>query len=163
LLVRPTRIKEADVWLLDRVKEFLQRRTELARDRTGAESDLELQAATTILLIEAAYGDTEYVWREHRAIVNGLERDFGLSRKEISALLGRANEIRPPVVTLADVTSVIRDRFTPEQRKEVVRLVWRVVEADGVVEEWEGAFADHVARAVGLSEEEARASRASGA
>ena len=148
------------MWLLDKVSEFLRERNEaLARDRTGAQADLELQAATTILLIEAAYGDTEYLWREHRAIVKGLEREFGLGRKEIQALLGRANEIRPPVVKLADVTDVIRERYTPEQRRELVRLLWSVIEADGSVEEWEEIFADHVARAVGLGAEEARAAR----
>lgn len=148
------------MWLLDKVREFLRERNDaLARDRTGAPADLELQAATTILLIEAAYGDTEYVWREHRAIVRGLEREFGLGRGEIQALLGRADEIRPPVVKLADVTDVIRDRYTAEQRREVVRLLWSVIEADGSVEEWEELFADHVAQAVGLGAAEARAAR----
>jgi uncharacterized tellurite resistance protein B-like protein len=156
---RQTR-KEIQVWLLDKVREFLRERNDaLARDRTGAPADLELQAATTILLIEAAYGDTEYVWLEHRAIVRGLEREFGLGRGEIQALLGRADEIRPPVVKLADVTDVIRDRYTAEQRREVVRLLWSVIEADGSVEEWEELFADHVAQAVGLGAAEARAAR----
>ena len=147
------------MWLFDKAKLLLQQRNPLARDRTGAETDLELQAATAILLIEAAYGDTDYVWREHRTIVKGLERDFGLGRKETQELLGRADEIRPPVVKLADVTEVIRERFTREQRQEVLRLVWRVIEADGAVEEWEEAFADHIGRAVGLSGEDARAAR----
>ena len=147
--------------LLDQVREFLQKREPLAKDRTGAQSDLELQAATTILLLEAAYGDTDYLWREDRTIVKGLEREFGLGKREVLELLGRANEIRPPVVKLADVTDVIRDRFTPEQRKEVLRLVWRVIEADGTVDEWEESFADHIGKAVGLSGEEARAARQS--
>jgi uncharacterized tellurite resistance protein B-like protein len=147
------------VKLLDKAREFLQKRHPLAEDRTGAKTDLELQAATTILLIEAAYGDTEYIWREYRTIVKGLEREFGLGKREILELLGRANEIRPPVVKLADVTDVIRDRFTSEQRKEVLRLVWRVIEADGSVEEWEEAFADHIGEAVGLSGEDARECR----
>ena len=147
--------------LLDKVKAYLQRRSPLAHDRAGRQTDLELQAATTILLIEAAYGDTEYVWREHRAIVKGLEREFGLGKREVLALLGRANEIRPPVVTLGDVTDVIRDGFTKEQREEVLRLVWSVIEADDEVEEWEEAFASHIAKAVGLGPEAACARRSS--
>lgn len=145
------------MWFFEKVREFLEERHSLAHDGTGAPADLELQAATTILLIEAAYGDEEYIWREHRTIVKGLERDFGLGKREVVELLGRANEIRPPVVKLADVTDVIRDRFSEEQRKEVLRLVWRVIEADGTVEEWEEAFADHIGKAVGLSGEDARA------
>lgn len=151
------------MWLFEKLREFLGRRKppapELAHDRTGAAADLELQAATAVLLIEAAYGDTEYVWREHRAIVNGLDREFGLDRKQIEALLGRADEIRPPVVKLADVTEVLRERFDEAQRAEVVRLVWRVIEADRRVEEWEEAFADHIARALGITREAARPPR----
>ena len=150
------------MWLLDGLREFLQKRHALARDRSGQQADLELQAATAILLIEAAYGDAEYVWREHRTIVKGLEREFGLGKSEVLELLGRAEEIRPPVVKLADVTDVICDRFTKEQREEVVRLVWSVVEADGSVDEWEGIFADHIAKVLGLSGDEAGAARALG-
>jgi uncharacterized tellurite resistance protein B-like protein len=150
------------VQLFDKLREFLQRRHPLRHDRTGAEADLELQAATAILLLEAAYGDTEYIWREHRTIVKGLEREFGLGKNEVLELLGRADEIRPPVVKLADVIEVIRARFNQEQHEEIVRLVWRVIEADGVLEEWEENFADHIAHAVGLSVDHARASRSSG-
>ena len=149
------------MWLLDGVNEFLHKRHALARDRSGESSDIELQAATAILLIEAAYGDTGYAWREHRTILKGLEREFGLGKKEVLDLLGRANEIRPPVVKLADVTEVIRERFTKEQREQVVRFVWRVIEADGSVDEFEGLFGDHIAKALGLSREEAQRARAS--
>lgn len=143
--------------LLDAVRDFLGGRD--ARARGGAEADLELQAATAILLLEAAYGDESYVWHEHRAIAKGLERTFGLGKQETSELLARADEIRPPVVKLADVTDVIRERFSKEQRQEILQLLQRVIEVDGEVAEWEAAFVDHVARAVGLSREEARAAR----
>ena len=145
--------------LLDEVSGFLKKRHPLAQDRSGAKADLELQAATAILLMEAGYGDAEYVWKEDRAIVKGLEREFGLGRREVQDLLDRSYEIRPPVVKLADVTGVIRDRYNPEQRSEILRLIWRVIEADGVVEEWEEGFADHIGKAVGLTGKEARAAR----
>lgn len=147
------------MWLLDKAREFLQRQSALERDATGAKADLELQAATAVLLIEAAYGDTEYVWREHRAIVKGLEREFGLGRREVQELLGRAAEIRPPVVALADVTQVLRDRFTREQREEVLRLLWSVIDADDTIEEWEEVFAAHVATVLGLDAAAARTAR----
>ena len=148
------------MWLLDQVRSHLEQRRALAHDQAGAEADVELQAATTILLLEAAYGDTEYVWREHRTIVRGLEREFGLGREQVAELLGRANEIRPPIVKLSDVTDVLRERYAPEQRAEIVRLLWRVIESDGVVEEWEAIFADHIAEAVGLDREAAARARA---
>lgn len=147
--------------LWKRVEDHLRRRPELREDRHGQAADLEVQAATAVLLLEAAHGDEEYVWREHRTILRGLERGFGIGKKETLALLGRAEEIRPPVVPLADLTEVIADRYSPEQRKSIVALLWKVIGADGVLEPWEEVFANHVARAVGLSPEEAEAARRS--
>ena len=145
--------------LLDELNEYLHRKHVLAMDRTGIPADIEVQAATTLLLLEAAYGDEEYVWREHRAIVKGLKRAFGLGRAEVLQLLERAEEIRPPRVRLADATQVILERYDEAQRLKVVRLLWEIVDADGIVEEWESVFATHVAQAVGISEEAAAETR----
>lgn len=92
--------------LFERVREMLGRQNPLAKDAKGDPADLEIMAAAAVLLLEAAYGDAEYVWKEERVLVRGLERAFGIGRKETHELLGRAEEIRPPVVKLADVTEV---------------------------------------------------------
>lgn len=143
----------------EQVRAHLERRAALREDSEGHLADIEVRAATAILLLEAAHGDEEYVWREHRAIVRGLERGFGIGRAETLRLIGRAEANRPPVIKLADVTQVIVDRYTPEQRRSIVTLLWKVIEVDGIVEEWEQVFADHVAAAVGLSREEAEHAR----
>jgi uncharacterized tellurite resistance protein B-like protein len=124
-----------------------------------APADLELRTACAILLLEAAYGDAEYAWSEHHAILRALETGFGLGRAETLELLDRAKEIRPPIIKLVDVTELISRRYAPWKRVEIVRLLWRVIHADGAIAEWEEAFADHVAQAVGLSPEEARRAR----
>lgn len=148
--------------LLDELREFLHREHVLDRDRTGAPADIEIQAATALLLLEAAHGDEEYAWREHRTILRGLKRAFGLGSDEVRRLLQRSEEIRPPAVRLADVTQVILERYDEAQRLEIVRLLWEVIEADGIVLEWEEAFVAHVARAVGISDEGAASARHEG-
>ena len=145
--------------LLERVSELFRRTPTLATDDRGEPADLELQAATAVLLLEAAYGDAEYVWSEHRAIVTGLEREFGIGRQEALSLMGRAEEIRPPVVTLEDVTDVISSRFSEPQREAVMGLVWRVIDADSRLEDWEESFAEHIAGAVGLGPDAGRRAR----
>jgi uncharacterized tellurite resistance protein B-like protein len=145
--------------LFERVKEYFDSRGGLGLDGDGGPADVELRASTAVLLLEAAYGDEEYVWSEHRVIVRGLEHAFGIGRSETLELLERANEIRPPAVSLSDVTKVIRDRYDEEQRRAILTLLWRVIGADAVVEEWEAAFATHVAAAVGIDPETAAAVR----
>ncbi len=137
----------------------MRNRPILQRTKEGEWANLEVQAATAILLLEAAHGDEEYVWREHRAIVRGLERAFGIGREEALRLIGRAEEIRPPVVSLADVTEVIVSNYSRNQRQSILTLLWNVIDADNLVAEWEEVFANHVARAVGLSKEEAEGAR----
>jgi uncharacterized tellurite resistance protein B-like protein len=139
------------VTLLERVRELLGRRTPLATDAKGDPVGLEVMAAAAVLLLEAAYGDEAYVWREERALVRGLEGAFGIGREETRELLARAEEIRPPVVTLADVTDVLGRRYDLEQRKQILALLWRVIQADARVAPWEAAFAEHVTRALGLT------------
>lgn len=145
--------------LLDELKDLLKREHVLARDGSGTPADLEVQAATALLLLEAAHGDEEYAWHEHRAIVKGLRRAFGLGRSDVRRLLERAEEIRPPMVRLADITEVVRERYDEAQRLEIVRLLWRVVEADGSVQEWENAFTTHVAETLGIPEASVQATR----
>jgi len=139
------------VSLLDRVRELLGREKPLAKDAKGDPADLEIMAAAAVLLLEAAYGDADYVWKEERVLVRGLERAFGIGRQETHELLGRAQEIRPPVVKLADVTEVLASGYDLEQRKQILELLWRVIDADKVVAPWEAVFVQHVTQALGLT------------
>jgi uncharacterized tellurite resistance protein B-like protein len=141
--------------LLERVRELIGRQTPLAKDAKGEPVDLEIRAAAAVLLLEAAYGDEAYVWKEERALVRGLERAFGIGRREARELLARAEEIRPPVVRLADVTDVLARSYDVDQRKQVLALLWRVLEADGAAGPWEVTFAGHVTRALGLTADQA--------
>jgi uncharacterized tellurite resistance protein B-like protein len=150
-LIASRKATEDDVSLLERVRDRLGRRKPLAKDAKGEPADLELEAAAAVLLLEAAFGDEEYVWKEARVLVRGLERAFGIGRREALELLGRAEEIRPPVVTLADVTQLLASRYSEPQREEILALLSRVIEADGTVEPWEAVFFEHVTRALGLS------------
>lgn len=135
------------------VRMFLGNEHILASDRTREPADFELQAAVALVLLEAAHGDEEYVWKEHSAIVGALKRGFGIGRREVLELLERAEMMRPPNLRLDQITQVIADRFDQEQREEIVRLLWKIVQVDGVVFEWEHVFATHVADAVGIRDE----------
>jgi uncharacterized tellurite resistance protein B-like protein len=145
--------------LLDRVRAHLEREAPLAKDGGGEPVDLEVKAAAAVLLLEAAHGDETYAWREERTLVRGLERAFGIGRREAHDLLGRAEEIRPPVVRLDDVTEVLATRLSAPQRERVLALLWQVIDADLVLEPWEAAFAEHVTRALGLTREQGEQTR----
>ena len=147
------------MWLLDRVRSHLERTATLATDGRGEPVDLEVKAAAAVLLLEAAHGDETYVWKEERALRRGLESAFGIGRRETRHLLERAEEIRPPVLRLDDVTEVLATRLDEAQRESVLALLWQVIEADAVLEPWEAAFAEHATRALGLTPEQGARAR----
>ncbi len=138
----------------DRVKELVGP-APLAKDRAGDAADPDLQVATATLLLETAYGDHEYVPKEHEAIRRGISRLFGLSREEASGLMDSAEASRKERGTdLASISSDLRERFDHRQRTEIINLLWKVIFADQIVDEHETELAGHVTELAGLTPEE---------
>jgi len=140
--------------MFEKLKSIFEGRHELAVDANGAPADEELRAATAVLLLEAAHGDQELLRQEAKTVLRAMQREFGLSAEEARELAGRAEAIRPPAVTLQELTDVVHRGFTPEQRRRVLALVWKIVEADHEETDWEGTFVQFVKERLGLSEQD---------
>ena len=146
--------------ILERVRSFLQPQpAHLATDRVGEPAAEDARLATAVLLLEMAYGDTEYVAAEKKAIRQIVEREFGISGRDAKRLLESAEAERPKTGNYSWVSERIQKEYSEEQRKRIVALVWKVVYADRVVEEFEEVFGNYVGKLVGLSPEEIREAR----
>jgi len=138
--------------ILDRIRRFGERPpAELATDRFGEPVDLHLRDAAVALLLEAAYGDTEFVEDERKAIRKGIEREFGVSEIEAAAFMDSAQGARPPRQTLRSLTDTVRERYDEGQKLRLMALLWKVVGADERIARFEQVFADWVASSVGLT------------
>jgi uncharacterized tellurite resistance protein B-like protein len=142
--------------MLERLKALFEGKHELAVNAKGVAADEELKVATVVLLLEAAYGDQEFIRKEQRLILRGIEREFGLDSEEAHTLAARAESIRPPAVTLKDLTDVVRAGFDVEQRTRVLTWIWKILEADRSESDWEQSFVDYVTERLGLTPEQAR-------
>jgi uncharacterized tellurite resistance protein B-like protein len=145
--------------IFDRVRAFLHLRAPLATDRSGRPADLDLQVATVVLLLETAYGDAEYAPRERKAILRGIEREFGIGETDAIRLIESAERARPEGGDVSSLSERISERYDLAQRKRIAALVWKVVYADRVVDEAEEAFANHVTELTGLTAEEGEEAR----
>lgn len=143
-----------------RVKEFLRGQGILVQDQNGQVPSQELQLAAAALLLEGAYGDEECSRAEQVEIIGDLAFEFGISKKETMRLVEDANEIRLNHESLRPLITVINNRFTREQRLEVLSLVWRVVLADGVVQEFEKVYAEWLVPLLLLTDAEGKRARA---
>jgi uncharacterized tellurite resistance protein B-like protein len=91
----------------------------------------DLRVAVAALLVEAAHVDDSFAASEREAIGRLLERRFGLSAASARELLATAEEVADRSAQLFRFTRVINERLTPEQRVEVIEMMWEVAYADG--------------------------------
>lgn len=127
--------------MLDEIKAWLEGgATAAARD--GAD---EVQLAAAALLIEAAHVDAHFDPSERAVIDRVLERRFKLSPAEARQLIVSAEQASERSTQLFGFARTINDRFSLEQRIELMEMLWEVVHADGVVD----ALEDTLLRRIG--------------
>ncbi len=80
-----------------------------------------------------------------------LAGKFGLSPDELRELTAKAGELDDDAVDLYRFTSVLTKSFDQEGRKQIVRMLWEIVLADGVVTDYEANFMWRVAELLGVS------------
>jgi uncharacterized tellurite resistance protein B-like protein len=127
--------------MLDEIKAWLEGGAK-APARGGGD---EVQLAAAALLIEAAHIDAQVDPRERAVIDRILERRFKLSPAAARQLVVAAEQASEQSTELFRFARVINDRFSLEQRIELMEMLWEVVQADGVVD----ALEDTLLRRIG--------------
>ena len=104
-----------------------------------------LQLATAVLLVEVMRADPHLQEAERVAVVEALGRKFTLQPDEMDRLLELAHEKARTANDFFAFTSVINDRFTHEQKVQVIELMWSVAFADGHLDAHENHLISKVA------------------
>lgn len=135
--------------MFDRIKALFAAEAEAA---APAFDDVEFAAAA--LLVVAARQDGVFDDTERARIEALLMEHFGLGREEAQTLIAEAAARAEDSVQILPFTRVIKDRFTPEQRVEMVEMLWEVVYADGVLNDHEATLMRRIGGLVYVSDRE---------
>jgi uncharacterized tellurite resistance protein B-like protein len=111
-------------------------------ETSGEESRAQLRLAVAVLLIEIAESDFERAPEEKMAILDGIERQFGLASTEAQALMNLAEQEHRHSTDYFQFTSLINKNYSYEQKLEVIENLWRVAFADQQLHHYE----EHVIR-----------------
>jgi len=136
--------------VLDRLKAFLAGQTD-AQDALAGAGD-KVQLATVALLVEAAQMDAEFGAEERAKIIELVEGRFGLSAAESRELLQAASEKVEQAVEVFGFTREIKNAFSPEERIEVMEMLWEVAYADGVLHDLEASLMRRLAGLLHVSD-----------
>lgn len=108
------------------------------------------ELAAAALLVEVARADY-HVDGEEEATIGRLLRDtLGLSVDEVESLIELAHEHSRDAVGLHPFTSVVHDRFAPEEKVRLFECLWRVAFADGNVDKYEEHMLRRIAKLLHL-------------
>jgi uncharacterized tellurite resistance protein B-like protein len=120
-----------------------------SRVRSLREEELRLAAAT--LLVNAGGIDGNFDPEERRKVKALLQERFELSVDETHSLFKAAEEEDRDAVDLYRFTSVLCRELDQDGRKRIVEMLWEVVMADGVVDEFESNLVWRIAELIGVS------------
>lgn len=120
-------------------------RSQIESDRAHGPDEHGLRLATAALLFEILRADTEDHPRERQAIEQALKSRFELSEDEAAELSRLADQEAAEAISLYQFTGLINDNFTPEQKTQVVEMLWRVAYADGHLDPYEEALVRKIA------------------
>lgn len=143
--------------VLERLKALLGNRPD-ARGAAGGGAD-RLQLATAALLVEAAEMDADFGAEERAKITELVERRFDLSAAESQALLQAARDKVEQSVEVFGFTREIKNAFSPEERIEMMEMLWEVAYADGVLHDLEASLMRRLAGLLHVSDRDSGRAR----
>ncbi len=112
----------------------------------------ELRLAVAVLLVEAATLEENYSEREQNVIGDLLTTRFDISDDERTALLELAQKTQSDAVELHRFTNTIKEKYSPEERVDIVEMLWEVAYADGVLHDYEAHLLRKVAGLIHVSD-----------
>ncbi|MEE2969592.1 MAG: TerB family tellurite resistance protein [Pseudomonadota bacterium] len=123
--------------MINRIKSFFSDRQARPGGDGGHHTVDEFHLAAAALLVHAASIDTDFDDAERAKILELAENKLDLSAEEARSLLQAAEKAADESVQLLGFTRAVKDKFSYEERVELLEMLWEVVYADGEVDEFE--------------------------
>ncbi len=129
--------------MISAIQEFF--RTRVSADQAAGPDERGLQLATAALMFEMLRADHEEHPQERQALETALCTCFDISDEESRELAAIADHEAHNAVSLYQFTALINERFTAQQKVQVVEMLWQVAYADGHLDPYEEALVRKIA------------------
>lgn len=144
--------------MLERLRQLFSAGTGEASG-TARHSFEERQLAAAALLVEAASMDSDFDPSE-RAKIGQLLRDrFGLAAADADELVAEAERAAGESVQWQGFTRAVNDGFAPEDRIQVIEMLWEVAYADGQLHDYEASLLRRITGLLYVSDRESGEAR----
>ncbi|CCQ75538.1 TerB family tellurite resistance protein [Magnetospira sp. QH-2] len=139
--------------MLDRIRRLF------AAPANDNADELDLPEAVAALLVYAAHADGTFEATERETVARLLARRFELDAPQAEALIESADLRVGESVELYGFTRAAKDAMTHEERLDLMEMMWEVVLADGVVDDFEANLMRRLAGLIYVSDRESGEAR----
>ena len=143
--------------MINRLAAWLSARTSHSADDPPPVDPLAL--AATALLLEMGRMDDQIDDSERVRIAQLVKWKFGLDDETAAALIAQAEEDSASSTQLFGYTSTIVEHTEPEERVQIVELLWDVAYADGVLHDLEASLVRRIAGLLYVTDKDSGAAR----
>lgn len=126
-------VEEFKAAMLQAMQQFFDGHASPGGASAGVAMERPLKLATAALLVGITRADFDIKPEEWRAVTRALVRVLNCSPEDITALVRDAENELDLAVPLRDFIRLIDERFSLEQKKQVIELLWRVAFADAEI------------------------------
>lgn len=140
--------------MIDRIKDFIGKLSGNGFARNEAERSQQMLVATCALLLEMAAADGEFSAAEKALIPRLLRDEYGLSEAHVELLVQSANQQLEESIDLWRFTNLINQHAKPEEKLQVIEMIWKIAFTDGRLNEHEDYLVHKLATLLRLTHQE---------
>jgi uncharacterized tellurite resistance protein B-like protein len=115
--------------------------------------------AAAALMVEVAARDGEFSAGERATIEQLLQKHFSLDRSAAKTMVDEVVSLHDNASDVFRFTSALNKRFSPEERLQIVELLWQVVYVDGEAHHYETSLMRRLAGLLYLEDADVGAAR----
>ncbi|WP_435310603.1 TerB family tellurite resistance protein [Primorskyibacter sedentarius] len=133
------------------------------RNPTGYQTPLpeaDARHAMGALMVRAAKADNAYLFEEISLIDRVLGKRHGLNAVDSAKMRAACEKLEAGMPDTAEMTEILRDAISSDEREATLRALWAVVYADGVKHDEEDLLLHQIENVLGISHERAKALQA---
>jgi uncharacterized tellurite resistance protein B-like protein len=123
--------------MLDIVKQFFSKTAPQTSKNVDQVSEHDVRVAACALFVEMARIDEEFTEAEMDTILNIVQERYGLSREHADALVAEADKELDKSVDLWQFARLINENYSPDEKIEIIEILWRMVFVDGEMDRYE--------------------------
>ena len=123
--------------MIDKIKRFFDKARADVSKNTEQTTEHDIRVAACALLVEIARIDGEFTDAEMETMLSILKEKYGLSQEHADALIAEAEKELEKSVDLWQLSNLINENYSNEEKIEIIETLWRIVYVDGKMDEHE--------------------------